>query len=293
MKKTAKPWWKWIPRQELDIIRKDLKGVKDNLEVNKPVTIEENDPSLTFSIPHINVINPTPPGSLRNAEVKKPRKPIQGSQDEQPKEDSAAEIISEPVDPQNDEPSILDLVARSVKQVDTGVCEYPEYEPLRRLSQDLREAKKREEEEALKAFDNIDGGAPIIQDEVTPKVVENTSSTRKKPVAGLTVLADNASRKFSQLAPAPTDSPNAKKVGFFSIIPTEKKRSLPASDVSDQDVKSLEKQYEKPVASLAVLSNEASRKFSQLAPAPTDSPHAKKIGTFSIIPTERRPSKSN
>ena len=91
-------------------------------------------------------------------------------------------------------------------------------------------------------------------------------------MASLDVLPDEASRKFSQLDPAPIDSPNAKMVGSFAVIPTEKPK----------DVEPM-----KPVASLDVLSDEASRRFSKLEPAPIDSPSAKQVGSFSVIPTEK------
>ena len=122
------------------------------------------------------------------------------------------------------------------------------------------------------------GNISVIPTEKNPMV--ETKAPEGKPVAGLAVLSDDASRKFSQLAPAPTDSPNAQQVGNFSVIPTEKTLDVPAKAPED-----------KPVASLAVLSDDASRKFSQLAPAPEDSPHAKIVGNFAVIPTERKPSK--
>ena len=102
------------------------------------------------------------------------------------------------------------------------------------------------------------------------------------PQASTIALPEDASRKFSQLAPAPKDNPLALKVGQFSVTPTEGK-----SDLTEENI-------DRPCSipehkTLQIEDAAASRKFSQLAAAPSNSPHAIQVGQkFTMIPTEKK-----
>ena len=102
------------------------------------------------------------------------------------------------------------------------------------------------------------------------------------PEASTIALPEDASRKFSQLAPAPKDNPLALKVGQFSVTPTEGK-----SDLTEENI-------DRPCSipehkTLQIEDAAASRKFSQLAAAPSNSPHAIQVGQkFTMIPTEKK-----
>ena len=315
LKKTAKPWWKWVSKTNLEMNKRRLREmnqchVKDN-------TIPEIDINMVesvlpkFSVPSIYVITATPFGSLR----------------EQKKLNQVPEVPVENVNPAKEECNTLKEIPVSNvgNEVDNGPCNmeqkmikgpedklegntqkvsnivYEEYEPIRRLSADIREGKISNLYDVAKNDERIE--CHVSQDSKVEDItgVENSN----KLVASLPALTEDDSRRFSKLAPAPADSPHAKQVGTFSVIPTEKKKSIrQLEDVSinvpldmetiviklSDQIPSAVKPEPKPIASLSVLSDEASRKFSQLAPAPTDSPHSKQIGTFSVIPTEKKKS---
>ena len=54
-------------------------------------------------------------------------------------------------------------------------------------------------------------------DDTTPKKLEENAS----PLLSIDALqSEEKSRRFSQVPPAPSDSPNAVKVGNFAVIPT-------------------------------------------------------------------------
>ena len=285
LSKGGKPWWKILTNKELEAIKNARRAEQGLPPVDKPsastisTQLPPQNPNLLkvkqspgFAIPEINVVLATPQGSLRSLKPKM-RPPV--SQPTPKVVTTTAQVIqSEPSakapyvttaqinhsEPSADPPSQPEIVIKVevANESERATLDgYPEYQPIRRLSEDIREQKKRVEEEQNSA-------AEI-------EVVEETPVKEKvKPVASLDVLADEASRKFSQLDPAPIDSPNAKMVGSFAVIPTEKP-----------------KQPVKLVASLDVLSDEASRRFSKLEPAPIDSPSAKQVGSFSVIPTEK------
>ena len=250
--------------------------------------------------------------------------------------------------------------------------EYPYYEPLRRMSADIREQKQKEaarireqeekeaariekEKEAIAAAnmdttnnrietnnkvqsgggnyvvatkDNVDeNGKPIdsielyttgkrhredsdtsfstvyhtvaepseeietIQEEgmpvkttVTVQVhseLDQNIKSNELPQASTIALPEDASRKFSQLAPAPKDNPLALKVGQFSVTPTEGKSDL-TEEAIDRPCSMPEHR------TLQIQDASASRKFSQLAAAPSNSPHAIQVGQkFTMIPTEK------
>ena len=234
--------------------------------------------------------------------------------------------------------------------------EYPHYEPLRRMSADVREQKEKEAKEAariqkeneaqiLKTEDDKDqpkastkvqndqqhnslenncGEQIKVMDSIEPypigkrkrddsdtshgtvyhtamgpsdemgKISEEEiptqttvtvqiqsaskegTSNKRLPEATTIELPDEASRKFSQLAPAPKNNPLAHQVGQFSVTPTEgQSPPTPSKPRLIQE-------------NILVIDDEAiSRKFSQLAPAPSNSPHAVQVGgKFTMIPTE-------
>ena len=102
------------------------------------------------------------------------------------------------------------------------------------------------------------------------------TSNKGLPQATTIELPDEASRKFSQLAPAPKNNPLAHQVGQFSVTPTEGQSSPTSSKPT-----SIQENI------LMVDDDAISRKFSQLAPAPSNSPHAVQVGgKFTMIPTE-------
>ena len=103
------------------------------------------------------------------------------------------------------------------------------------------------------------------------------------PIASTIELPEDASRKFSQLAPAPKDSPLSQQVGQFSVTPTEG-QSNTASPTSLKPAL-----LHGQLSSLRQEEDYTSRKFSQLAPAPSNSPHAVQVGgKFTMIPTEAK-----
>ena len=112
--------------------------------------------------------------------------------------------------------------------------------------------------------------------------LDHNVSPKGLPLASTIALPEDASRKFSQLAPAPKDNPLALKVGQFSVTPTEGK-----SDLQEENI-------DKPCSipehrTLQIEDAAASRKFSQLAAAPSNSPHAIQVGQkFTMIPTEKK-----
>ena len=220
--------------------------------------------------------------------------------------------------------------------------EYPNYEPLRRMSADIREQKEKEaarrilkekdaqiernEENAgasgfnekvqidkepnnLEANGNVDltttsvgtvyhtaMGVPKENAEIdeeglatkTTVTVEVHSTSRmdaaksELPQASTIELPEDASRKFSQLAPAPKNNPLATKLGQFSITPTEGQVNANKATAVQNPSFSLE-----PENTLSVIDEASSRKFSQLPPAPSNSPHAVQVGEkFTMIPTE-------
>ena len=214
--------------------------------------------------------------------------------------------------------------------------EYPNYEPLRRMSADIREQKEKEEKakrekeaqiskvepEETKAVNDTkvqndncskqkdseasfntvyhtakeaSEEAPKINEEVvaskttvTVEVHSSSSDTSSSelPQASTIELPEDASRKFSQLAPAPKDGPLSQQVGQFSVTPTEGSgQASPISSTANLKAADLHSQLNV----LAVEEEFASRKFSQLAPAPSNSPHAVQVGgKFTMIPTEAK-----
>ena len=238
--------------------------------------------------------------------------------------------------------------------------EYPNYEPLRRMSADIREQKKKDEEKALRekeaqitkmeneeshsdqvtkeqndhctkgndenmkkdslqsclkgsrkrddseaSFNTVyhtvmepsEEIVKINEEDIPSKTTitvevhssSSNSSDSELPQASTIELPEDASRKFSQLAPAPKDSPLAHQVGQFSVTPTEGQAS-PKSSLSlkptavHSQLSSLRKEN-----TISVEEESTSRKFSQLAPAPSNSPHAVQVGgKFTMIPTEAK-----
>ncbi len=137
-------------------------------------------------------------------------------------------------------------------------------------------------------------------EEEEPKA-ETTDTTE----VGTSLIApeQERSRRFSNLPPASTESPAAKKVGSFAVIPTESPEARPPQPQQEQpqeeqvqvQVHTPEPGPEpdpepvdaKPGSLLVEPSNgEKSRRFSKLPPASTDSPLAVKMGSkFTMIPT--------
>ena len=327
MKKVGKPWWKWVSSKELENVKSQLRETKKNqvesvksAKIGQTLKVNElKSPVHKFSIPHINVITATPFGSLKAQKGTHLDANSDSSEnvskcdnhDELKNENSTSGADKEEVDVFDVKYEEAEIVRNSEnpphKKEESSPKRrlsdiYPEYEPIRRLSADVRDADKAKSQIEVESQDvdhervNSDGQSPQMT------IVE-----QEKPVASLSVLTEDASRRFSKLAPAPTDSPHAKKVGTFSVIPTEKKKSVHdtsgellqtdmpivcepnviVSETINQTGLVLQPRP-KPVASLSPLTDEASRKFSQLAPAPTDSPHAKQMGAFSVIPTENK-----
>jgi predicted transcriptional regulator len=238
--------------------------------------------------------------------------------------------------------------------------EYPHYEPLRRMSADVRERKEKEAKEAarikkeneaqiLKAendhaqleantkvqndqqdnnLENNCGEQINVMDSIEPyqigkrkrddsdtsfntvyhtatgpsdeiwniseeefptettvtveihSILRKGTSNKGLPKTTTIELPDEASRKFSQLAPAPKNNPLSHQVGQFSVTPTEGQSSSTSSPTSSKPGSITEN-------ILMVDDDAISRKFSQLAPAPSNSPHAIQVGgKFTMIPTE-------
>ena len=149
----------------------------------------------------------------------------------------------------------------------------------------------------------------ILEDNKPEKIEQNNP-----PMLSINGLqSEEKSRRFSQLPPAPTDSPNAVKVGNFAVIPTIENttsETVPSTtpntqfETSEYQTKSDEKENhiikiaepdntEKKSelvlspGSLAVSNSEKSRRFSKLPPADVDSPNAVKLGSkFTMISRE-------
>lgn len=212
-------------------------------------------------------------------------------------------------------PATVDLAFADLQ--DDRSLVYEDYEPLRRLSEDLRQEA------------DICSTPPLLNSDPG-----SSSTSPAKPLAGLaTFLSDDASRKFSQLGPAPADSPYAIKLGNFSIVPTEHRseckdldqpnsqgsttRKLPESAGTDSKrvsgstslAQGHPSQFASPglttserlhnfdqdlggAASLSppTASNSRSLRFSQVAPAANDSPLTQKMGKFAITPTSGKAS---
>lgn len=101
---------------------------------------------------------------------------------------------------------------------------------------------------------------------------------------------EERSRRFSKLPPAPSNSPNAVKMGKFGVIPTPdkivKETSMPENIVEEVEVNPMPEKTVKE-ASLTPTSSEKSRRFSKLPPANVDSPNAVKLSSkFTMIPQE-------
>ena len=94
---------------------------------------------------------------------------------------------------------------------------------------------------------------------------------------------EKSSRRFSKLPPAPRDSPNAKTVGHFAVIPTLQEEDTHEAPSGQPEAAEI---ILTPVTMLD-LHNEKSRRFSQLPPASSDSPNAVKLGSkFTMIPRD-------
>ncbi|TRY79719.1 hypothetical protein TCAL_01982 [Tigriopus californicus] len=104
------------------------------------------------------------------------------------------------------------------------------------------------------------------EEETGSRGIPEIEVTKTSPKTA-TIVPKAPSKKFSQIGPAPKDSPLAKHIGSFVAIPTEGQLAETTKVVKADD-------------------EDKSRRFSKLAPAPKDSPLAKRIGNFVTIPTE-------
>ena len=238
--------------------------------------------------------------------------------------------------------------------------EYPNYEPLRRMSADIREQKQKEEEKARREKEaqdmkikseesevindtkvqsddcnkekgenrskdslqastkesrkrddseasfttvyhtatepshenaNIDKEGVDSKTTVTVEVHSSSSnsSSSELPQASTIELPEDASRKFSQLAPAPKDGPLSQQMGQFSVTPTEGQASSASPTSVNPATQSGQFSSLGQDSLISVVDESTSRKFSQLAPAPSNSPHAVQVGEkFTMIPTEAK-----
>lgn len=150
-----------------------------------------------------------------------------------------------------------------------------------------------------------------LPDEVPPEEAEAIKQPQNiqddpAPPALVVQHADEKSRRFSQLPPARIESPGAKTIGSFAVIPTlqnnpeEGLEPVLTSSISSTTppTSTAPTTSTTPTsdASLGVTLSagaaEKSRRFSKLPPASTDSPNAVKLGSkFTMIPTEETPDK--
>ena len=138
---------------------------------------------------------------------------------------------------------------------------------------------------------NIDKEGVDSKTTVTVEVHSSSSnsSISELPQASTIELPDDASRKFSQLAPAPKDGPLSQQVGQFSVTPTEGQASSAAPTSVNPATQHSQFSALGQDSLISVGDDPTSRKFSQLAPAPSNSPHAVQVGEkFTMIPTEAK-----
>ena len=106
-------------------------------------------------------------------------------------------------------------------------------------------------------------------------IVLDAGSLDKSPTGNLSVQPSEKSRRISQVPVASIDSPNAKKVGSFVMIPTAPVLEEEQADPSPAN------------GSLLSASEPKSRRFSQMPPAPIDNPMAVTMGgKFTMIPRD-------
>lgn len=297
--KLSKPWWKWLSKSDLDNLH--LQTGHNAASVTSDESPE--DPGPQFTLPSIIIETATPvtnpkmphlnPAGIENPnfiedEPDKPEKLV----------DLSAESYNTPVKMS---------AKKHNKPVDTNIhpCE------INITSTDQDKLKDLENEDTKEPVDTIDHSSSEL-------VNSDTSSK-------LTLDApEDKSRRFSKLPPAPQNSPLAVKEGSFTIIPRELTGSSSVLHVSENKEptgsasatpslatpvaenkeltgsSSCTSGLAAPVAKdtevtgasssltglAAPIVEDKSRRFSKLPPASSDSPYAKQIGNFAVIPSE-------
>lgn len=272
---NEKPWYKWIKRAEL---RKKTEVASHEMELHHHHS-HDSDGQLkvpkqlnhNFIVPDITVHPATPYVPRKAAEdVVNPSSDIspplqtKASDSTDGVSKAAEDKVNEPLEniPISTNDNQNETVPAIVIETPIGIVNPKKLPMDRQVSTDSKASSlghipEEDEDEDEEGQDSRRQLSDITE----------TSTPSRSP----NIVPKAPSKKFSQIGPAPKDSPLAKHIGSFVAIPVE---------------------AQLPDSKLEVEADDKSRRFSKIAPAPKDSPLAKTIGNFTTIPTEAHLSKA-
>ena len=320
----GKPWYKWMSKSELEKIRAEHAAAakieqgrpEPEVDQRRESAAQPKQPESKPEVPKSTAVVAAPPPSKKEITETKTEKKADEQKKAEKKKSIMAGIIAfskaEDKKAKAAKASTVDKPTFVIPEIVVDEASSDKYDSIDPHIQNIPEQE-------APGMDPVGGSADDpAQDvvdvaDIVPLIVTEEEETTGTTEVGTSLIApeQERSRRFSNLPPASTESPAAKKVGSFAVIPTESPEARPPQPQQEQpqeeqvqvQVHTPEPGPEpdpepvdaKPGSLLVEPSNgEKSRRFSKLPPASTDSPLAVKMGSkFTMIPTGDNLNQSN